>query len=327
MLNYKSLVSFLCTQCLPNSKLLLALSGGPDSIYLLHALLRCREEFPFELGIAHVDHGWRDVSGDEALQLKLLADSYAIPFYLKKLNPNTLKGNLEAACREERYRFFKEVCLSQSYFGVFVGHHFDDKVETVTKRLFEGAHWSHFNGLKPKTILDGLLIFRPLLKVKKKDILSYLDKKKISYFIDCTNVDEKFNRARIRHTLLPQLSKSFGKNIDENISILSGEMEELSLYFESRLRLDMQKWIREASGYAFELDKNHCFHLVELKWMIRKKIEELGLFLSREIIHAAAKGWLSLSKHLIFQTRSTKVTVQRQRLLIVYEGHNFENNS
>ena len=98
---------------------ILGLSGGADSLSLFYALLACK--IPFI--IAHIDHGWREQSENEAKQLSQLAIAHNIPFYLKKLDPRQIQGNLESGCRKERYLFFKELCKETGAQGVILGHH------------------------------------------------------------------------------------------------------------------------------------------------------------------------------------------------------------
>src|SRR5262245_9574892 len=106
-------------------KVLLALSGGADSTALLYGLLN----EPVELGIVHIDHSWREESGVEALELKKRYSS--IPFYLKKLDPKDISGNLEEGCRLARLDFYRQICERERYEAVFLAHHSDDQAETV----------------------------------------------------------------------------------------------------------------------------------------------------------------------------------------------------
>jgi len=310
------IAAFLQDQCPSDARLLIALSGGADSMFLLFSLIECCKKIPITLEIAHVDHGWRQESSLEAEELRLLANRLHIPFHLKTLDPNQLQGNLEAACREERYRFFREICSSRHCFGVLLGHHYNDRVETILKRLFEGAHWSHLNALQPKISIDGLLILRPLLHIKKNTIIQELESREIRYFTDMTNFDERFNRSRIRQTLLPSLSNYFGKEIDGNLVLLGSEMDEITEFFNCRLKQRMDHWISESTGHRLDLESPHDLQLVELKWLIRKKIEALGLFLSREIINEGAKAWKEGTKHVQFKTKSTCLRVDRNRIVI-----------
>src|SRR6476620_6970567 len=127
-----------------NRPMLLALSGGPDSLSLLHLLLNCQKKLQFTFGIAHIDHRWRSESKEEAESLRQLAETHQISFHLKVLDPSSFQGNLEENCRQKRLEFFRQLCHEYRYQAVLLGHHANDQAETVLKRLLEGSGW---NGL------------------------------------------------------------------------------------------------------------------------------------------------------------------------------------
>ena len=131
--------NFLQVYCHSSSPLLLALSGGPDSLCLFYALLKYRNESNTPFHVAHVNHNWREKSVLEAQTLEQLASKHQVPFHLKILDPSLLRGNLEAACREERYQFFASLCQFNQFQGVLTGHHQGDQAETIFKRILEGA--------------------------------------------------------------------------------------------------------------------------------------------------------------------------------------------
>ncbi len=135
----EAIAKFIEQFCSGPEPLLLGLSGGPDSLALYYGLLSCQRKYNISFHIAHIDHGWRLESAQEAEQMRQLAERAGIPFHLKKLKPAELKGNLEMACRIERYRFFAELCQTCSFQGVLVGHQRDDQSETILKKLLEGG--------------------------------------------------------------------------------------------------------------------------------------------------------------------------------------------
>lgn len=177
---------------------------------LFHLLLEAK--VPFE--VAHVNHHWREASDKEALELEKRCKSSSIPFHIKDLY---LDGsNLEDRCREARYAFFKTL-MRPDMKGVLLGHHAGDLVETVLKRLFEGARLTKLSGLKFHTQRDGMDLYRPLLQVPKKEILKWMKDRGYVYFEDETNHDPRFLRSRLRDQVIPELEKMFGKNIESSL--------------------------------------------------------------------------------------------------------------
>lgn len=221
-------LQFLQEYCKEEEALLLALSGGPDSMALFHLLLDAR--YPFE--VAHIDHGWRPESHEEALYLQNLCQSAGISFHMERLIPSSEKKNLEDRARHERLKFYKDVLRKRNLKGVMLAHHADDQAETVLKRLFEGASLPKLQGLLPKIELEGITLYRPLLKAKKSEVLSWLESKNIPFFTDSTNSDPKFLRTRLRKELLPQLSKTFGKEITLNLCRLGESAAELGEFLQ-----------------------------------------------------------------------------------------------
>lgn len=220
---------------------LLALSGGPDSIALFHALLDLK--IPF--GVAHVDHRWRKESEEEAKELQKKVEEAGLPFYLKVLDPEKLSGNLEQACREERLKFFSAICKDVSYSAVFLGHHQDDLAETVLKRLLEGASISGWVGMEKISNWEGLTLCRPLLHIPKKVILDFLDQRKIPYFTDVTNSDPRFLRAKMRVKMIPEIEGHLGKSIGAPLARLSFESSELHAFMKERwaTKLKARDWL------------------------------------------------------------------------------------
>ncbi|NGX62265.1 MAG: tRNA(Ile)-lysidine synthase [Chlamydiae bacterium] len=211
--------------------LLLALSGGPDSRALFHVLLRLN--IPF--AVAHVDHGWREESGEEARELKYLCEKSSLPFHLLSLSTPSSSQNLEDRGREARYGFFADLCATHSYTGVVLGHHADDQAETVLKRVFEGATLPKLRGLKPIHKRGDLTLYRPFLQVFKKEILELLKENNYPFFEDSTNSDRRFLRSRIRHDLLPSLSENFGKEITPSLCRLGEYAAELEEFLNGQL--------------------------------------------------------------------------------------------
>lgn len=267
---------------------LLALSGGADSLSLFHCLLACQKRNGLQFHVAHVDHGWRPESSFEALQLEKMVKEHFIPFYHKRLDPSSLQGNLEAACRHERYQFFKQICETHHLEGVIIGHQADDQAETVLKRLLEGAHWSKLPSLTSISSIEELQIFRPLLSVSKKEIYEWLNKQEIVPFEDSTNHDCRFLRARMRHAILPLLAQEFRKEVTLPLRALSEDMQEIRAYFDEHLTPLFNQSLRGPWGLYFDF-RNFSLKPLEIKYLIRKFCEREGFLLSRPALGQAVQ--------------------------------------
>jgi tRNA(Ile)-lysidine synthase len=307
--------TFLKKHGLISQPLLLALSGGMDSLCLFYCLLACQKKHPFCFHVAHLDHGWRVESQWEAEQLKTLADQYQIPFHFKKLDLTQFKGNLEAISREARYQFFDDVCRRERLKGVLVGHHADDQAETVLKRLLEGAHWSRLAGLQEHIDFAALSIWRPLLKVSKNEIQQWILAHQYQPFEDKTNEDPRYLRARMRQRIIPWLSQEFGKEVVGPLQAMSQDLGELREYFDERLA-PLFKQVKNGPFGAYLNLQTVRLSNVELKYLIRKVCEEEALTLSRSILNQSVNFLQQGVGNRSFKIKDRVLWIDRKRFFI-----------
>lgn len=192
----------------PNTTVVIGLSGGPDSLFLLHLFVSLRESRNLRLVAAHLDHGWRTTSHEDVLFCQKLAESYGIEFragHARDFAQKTIKkGSLEALGRAARRAFFKQVAHATGAESIALGHHANDQIETFFIRLTRGAGVTGLAGILPR---NGLFI-HPLLTCNKTDILDFLSGENITYLTDSTNTDRRFLRNRIRHDVIPALCRT-----------------------------------------------------------------------------------------------------------------------
>jgi tRNA(Ile)-lysidine synthase len=285
----KALADFLHKHCDFTRPVLLALSGGPDSLALLHLLLAFRQRHPLELHLAHVDHGWRKESGAEARCLESYAAELKLPFHFKKLS-SVQEGNLEAVCRAARLQFFQELKKTVGIQAVLLAHHADDQAETVLKRVFEGASLTALGGLRPVTEIEGLSVWRPLLRFSKEHLKAQL---RTAPFYDPTNDDLRFLRARMRARLLPLLAQEFGKEVGTALHSLGGETQELERYLQSRVQSYLDQVERTPWGVFVDLTERMPDPF-ELKFLVRKLAQTEECSVSREaletVVHLLTQG-------------------------------------
>lgn len=225
-------------------------SGGPDSKALLYALIECG----VRPDIVHVDHGWREESRSEAEILKKEAEGLGCRFFSTRLHIE----KKEDAARQGRYSFFRSVYKEHQ--ALLLAHHGDDLAETVLKRVFEGAHLENLGGMEEVSQQQGMVIWRPFLKLKKNELHQFLEDKGLSYFVDATNFDPTYLRSRMRGKILPWLEEAFGKKVTDNLILLSERSHELR---------------RELNGKMGRLEERH---------RLLRMGRENGVTLTREVV-------------------------------------------
>ncbi len=195
----------------PEDRVLVGVSGGPDSVALVHVLfwLRCR--YAIDLGIAHLDHGLRpDTAAQETAWVKRLAEDLHAPFFSSRLGTFPGHGSLEAWLRTQRYDFLEQTAAQQGFSKIAVGHQANDNAEAVLLHLLRGSGMRGIAGIPP---IRGNRIIRPLIRVTRKEILTCLDRLGIDWLHDPTNMDVRFDRNRVRHQLIPLLEKDYTANL------------------------------------------------------------------------------------------------------------------
>jgi tRNA(Ile)-lysidine synthetase-like protein len=192
----------------PGDRLLVAVSGGADSLAMLDLAARAAPGRRLSLTVVHVDHGWRSESADEARFVADAAAARRLPFRAVELG-GLARG--EAAARAARLRFFAEVAEREGAAGVLLGHTADDQAETVLLHLLRGSGVGGLAGMRPTAILavDGrpLRLLRPLLGLARAAIQDYCQARGLAPRQDPSNQDERFLRNRVRQELIPLLSE------------------------------------------------------------------------------------------------------------------------
>lgn len=215
-----------------NSKIILGLSGGPDSVYLLHFLSNMRNNGEIkEIIAAHLDHEWRPESEKDTEFCSEIAKKYNVPFVHKKISNLGLdlkfEGSKEELGRNARRYFLKQVQKENKADLIALAHHAQDQQETFFIRLIRGSSLSGLTAMRPK---HGDYI-RPLLEINKTEIIDFLDKNKIAYLTDPSNMSEEFLRNRIRKHVIPalkQCDKRFDQNFKETLNKLQATEQFLS---------------------------------------------------------------------------------------------------
>lgn len=180
-----------------HQRVLIAVSGGVDSMNLLHFLHIFQNDLQISIGIAHVNHKQRTESDEEESYLRIWAKKHDIPIYV-----SYFEGDFsEKAARDWRYDFFEKIMLRENYSALVTAHHADDQTETIFMRLLRGSRLRHLSGIKAvQPFANGQLI-RPFLSFYKSELPEPF------HFEDSSNEETNFLRNRIRKHYLPQLEK------------------------------------------------------------------------------------------------------------------------
>lgn len=288
----------------PGDRVLVAVSGGSDSVALLHMLYDLGEELGLHLEVAHLQHGIRGPEAQEdARFVAELARTLGVPFHLKEANVRQIqsaagKGNLEALARAERYRFFAEIVKERELHRVATAHTLDDQAETVLMWFLRGSGMKGLGGISPAQSLclaadhstDTLKVVRPLLEVSKAEILQYLESKKFDYRIDRTNLDTTLLRNWIRLKLMPRLKERMDRNLPVRLAQQAELIRDEEEFLEGLARAELDRigtpegisrgallkcnkavqrrllrlWIEAARGHLRGLDFQHIEALLDL---------------------------------------------------------------
>ncbi len=198
----------------------IGVSGGPDSLALLHTLNFLKKEFRLKLHIAHLDHMLRRGSACDRKFVEKTAKSLNIPVTSAKINIKEIsgKGSLEEICRNARLGFIFKVAKDTKADKIALGHNLDDQAETVLMRILRGSGLSGLSGILPKKEIYGFPVIRPLIEIKRKEINAFLKRKKLVPRLDPTNRQDIYLRNKIRNKLLPELERDYNRNIKEILS-------------------------------------------------------------------------------------------------------------
>ncbi len=196
-----------------NAKYLIACSGGPDSMALLD-ITRCNKNY---IEVAHVNHQKRETAKRDENIVRAYCRKYKIPFHLYNL-PHNDSGNFQAYARIERYKFFNKLCKKKNLDAVLIAHHKDDLIETYLMQTNKKIGVTYY-GLAQENILYGVKVIRPLLNCTKNDLIDYCNKNNIKYGIDESNLTNNYERNRVRHDLVENMTSAQKNKIIKEINI------------------------------------------------------------------------------------------------------------
>lgn len=252
-------------------RILVGVSGGPDSVALLYSLNSLTKELKLSLYIAHLDHMLRKDSYKDAEFVKKLEGKLKIPVICGSINIKELagKGSLEEIARNARLKFLFRAAKDVNVCKIALGHNLDDQAETVLMRILRGTGLYGLSGITPKRNFAGFQIIRPLIEVRRKEIEAFLKRKKVSPRIDSSNAKEIYFRNKVRNKLLPLLEKEYNRNIKEVLANMAQSVGSDYDYLSEAARRAMEE---EGAKTRYSVQKLLKLHPAIRRLIIRKAI-------------------------------------------------------
>lgn len=229
--------------------ILAGVSGGADSVCLLVLLHSLMDELSFKLSVLHVNHGIRQEASEDADYVKTLCDNYKVPFYLEEIDVPGMTRELsigeEEAGRLARYDLFYKKMDEIGAGKLAVAHNMNDQAETFIMNLARGSGLRGLSGIR--AVRDKII--RPLLMTSREDIEAYLQDQNILFKTDATNLEDDHTRNRIRHHILPYMTRDINSETLSHISRAAAELSYAQEYIESQAA----KWLDD-NGFGMDKD-------------------------------------------------------------------------
>ncbi|MDB0440431.1 tRNA lysidine(34) synthetase TilS [Clostridioides difficile] len=260
-------------------KIVLGLSGGPDSVCLLHVLNRLKKDFNIEIYAAHLNHQIRGIEAQkDALYVSKLCEDMGIVFFVKSINVPKYCENeglsLEEGARKLRYEMFYEIKDKIKANKIAIGHNLNDQAETVMMRIMRGTG---LKGLKGIDYIRDNCIIRPILDVERIDIEEYCKAYNLNPRIDKTNLENIYTRNKIRLDLLPYMKDNFNSNVIESIVRMSNSLKSDNDYIEKEAEAKFREVsnIKEKSFVEINLEDFVCLHDAIKVRVLRNSIKHI----------------------------------------------------
>ena len=285
-----------------NDKVLIAFSGGPDSVFLFHCMNFFRESLGLTLELVYVNHKLREDADEDIKFVKEFAEKYGVRYYIKEADIRKTaareKISEEEAGREERYKIFFDIMKENNIDKIATGHNLDDNIETFIFRLLRGTA---LNGLKGIPVKRGVII-RPILEFKKEYILEILDNAGEEYRLDSTNFETKYTRNKIRNLIFPLFSE-VNPLFREKIA---GLIEEINNLENIEKNEDSILWLSELQKMDKTMQNKRIFDLISMYniEINREKIRQIG-----ELINSKGNKEINLGNSFILYKNYDKLEV------------------
>ena len=247
-----------------NEKILIAFSGGPDSVFLYNLLFFLKEYYSIEISLIYVNHNLRKDVKNDLNFVEEFSKENNVPLYIESVDVRKYaaenKKSIELAARELRYEAIEKVLQNLNYDKIATGHNLDDNIETFIFRLLRGTSLKGLKGIPS----ERKNIIRPILQFEKKEILNYLQENKKSYIIDYTNSENDYTRNYIRNEIFPMfvnINPTFRNKVNELIQEINNK-ESLKTYI-SEEKNTKEKFVQYLEKYDVELSRKKIDQIYE----------------------------------------------------------------
>ena len=315
----------------PGDRLLVGVSGGPDSMALLHLLSRLAPDLKIKLGVAHLNHCLRGASADrDAEVVRLAAQALDYPFHLARSHVLKVKEklglSLEEAARRVRYAFFKKTMSNAGYNKLALGHQSNDNAEQMLMALLRGTGPRGLSGITP---VRQACIIRPLINASRSQIETFVAQAGITCVLDASNHDRRFVRNRIRHHLLPLLASDYNPRIEANLNQLADVMRTEEDWIEGITAAEYKKAVLTRTKGTITLSAQTLSqtHPALVRRLVRKALADLTGTLRRitfshvqSVLHLLTDGRGVKELHLPGGIRARRA--DRRLTLIVADSCN-----
>ena len=246
-----------------NEKILIAFSGGPDSVFLYNLLDFLKKEYSLEISLMYINHNLREDVGNDLKFVREFSEENNVPLYIESVNVKEYatenKKSIELAARELRYEAIERTLKNINYDRIATGHNLDDNIETFIFRLVRGTSLKGLKGIPEER---GNII-RPILQFEKNEILNCLQENRKSYIIDYTNNENDYTRNYIRNEIFPMfvnINPTFRNKVNELIQEINNK-ERLKTYSEEKNT--KEKFVQYLEKYDVELSRKKIDQIYE----------------------------------------------------------------
>jgi tRNA(Ile)-lysidine synthase len=235
-------------------RIVVAVSGGPDSVALLHLLFTMSQRWGWQLIVAHLNHGFRGEESDrEAAFVTDLAAELGLPCEAVYLNvPQYIHDtgkNPQVAARELRFRFLHETAEQYGAARIVLAHHADDQAETLLMRLLRGTGPAGLTGISIRRLEKEVELVRPLLRIYKSELLDYCAVHKLAFCVDSSNLNTKYFRNEIRQNLLPLLQR-YNDQLPQSLNRLSLMMTAEHDFMDMQTKAVFEEGVNQESDFC-----------------------------------------------------------------------------